>query len=364
MSSPSSRRNATARMSSRATWAGSPATSTTRPRRCTPGPPTRPRLRRHRRRPRARWAATTDLAGGWFDAGDFLKFSHTTAYADALLWATQRELGAAAPDDARCPEARFGLDWLAKAWHPDTGVHGPPGGHRVRATARAPTSGDHDMWRLPEVDDGLTGDANRYLAHRPAFAANAPGAPVPPNLAGRIAAAFAPGGAGDRSHRSRHGRRRTSEPRRAGVRCRQDPGRPARRMWSRHCPTRSTRSPRGATTWPGAPRSWRSRPRRWATRGPIRWLAAGARWATEYLATEAGAGHAQPVRHERAGDGRPGAGDARGDRARAGASREEDPAGRHPGPARPGRGARGGRIPSARASTYRRVRCACRTPSG
>ena len=73
---------------------------------------------------------STDLLGGWFDAGDYLKFTHTTAYADALLWAMQRELGAAAPD-ALMPEARFGLDWLAKAWHPDSQRARPPGRHRV-----------------------------------------------------------------------------------------------------------------------------------------------------------------------------------------------------------------------------------------
>ena len=132
---------------------------------------------------------TTDLAGGWFDAGDFIKFSHTTAYADALLWATQRELGAAAPATL-IPEARFGLDWLAKTWHADSQVVDLQvgiGSGNVQGTY----VGDHDLWRLPETDDGLMGGANRYLSHRPAFAANAPGAPVPPNLAGRMAAAFA-----------------------------------------------------------------------------------------------------------------------------------------------------------------------------
>ena len=130
----------------------------------------------------------TDLAGGWFDAGDYLKFTHTTAYADALLWAMQRELGPAAPETL-VPEARFGLDWLTKAWHPDTSVLDLQVG--IGSGDRQDTYlGDHDLWRLPEVDDALTGDANRYLAHRPAFRANAAGSPVPPNLAGRVAAAF------------------------------------------------------------------------------------------------------------------------------------------------------------------------------
>ena len=33
-------------------------------------------------------------------------------------------------------------------------------------------NGDHDLWRLPESDDPLTGRANRYLRNRPAFRAN------------------------------------------------------------------------------------------------------------------------------------------------------------------------------------------------
>ena len=52
-------------------------------------------------------------------------------------------------------------------------------------------NGDHDLWRLPERTTRSTGTANRYLRNRPAFRANAPGAPVPPNLAGRISATFA-----------------------------------------------------------------------------------------------------------------------------------------------------------------------------
>lgn len=131
----------------------------------------------------------TDLVGGWFDAGDYLKFSHTTAYADALLWAMQRELGAAAPATL-LPEAQHGLDWLTRAWHPDTSVMDLQVG--IGSGDRQGTYlGDHDLWRLPETDDALTGEANRYLANRPAFRANAAGSPVPPNLAGRVAAAFA-----------------------------------------------------------------------------------------------------------------------------------------------------------------------------
>jgi hypothetical protein len=130
-----------------------------------------------------------DLEGGWMDAGDFIKFTHTTAYAATLLFVAERELGAAAPATLD-PEARFGLRWLDKAWDERTrtlllqvGI----GSGNTKGTF----SGDHDVWRLPERDDGLKGAANRYLRRRPAFRANAPGRPVPPNLAGRVSAAFA-----------------------------------------------------------------------------------------------------------------------------------------------------------------------------
>jgi hypothetical protein len=137
----------------------------------------------------ARIGGPVDLEGGWFDAGDFIKFTHTTAYADALLYVAQRTLGASAPPSLS-PEARFGLAWLDKAWIEgerslllQVGI----GSGNQKGTF----NGDHDLWRLPEADDALTGAPNRYLRRRPAFRANAPGQPVPPNLAGRMAAAFA-----------------------------------------------------------------------------------------------------------------------------------------------------------------------------
>ena len=74
---------------------------------------------------------TTDLAGGWFDAGDFIKFSHTTAYADALLWATQRELGAAAPETL-LPGGTLRARLADQGVAPRHRGRGPPGGHRVR----------------------------------------------------------------------------------------------------------------------------------------------------------------------------------------------------------------------------------------
>ena len=130
-----------------------------------------------------------DLSGGWFDAGDFIKFTHTTAYSVGLMYAALRELGDAAPSTLDA-EARFGQDWLERAWDADSGTLylqvGIGSGNTDGTFA-----GDHDLWRLPEADDALTGDANRYLRSRPAFLATKPGERLPPNLAGRMAAALA-----------------------------------------------------------------------------------------------------------------------------------------------------------------------------
>ncbi len=130
-----------------------------------------------------------DLAGGWFDAGDFIKFTHTTAYSVGLMYAAMRELGSDAPASLR-DEARFGQKWLERAWDPARGtlyIQVGIGSGNTDGTF----SGDHDLWRLPEADDALADKADRYLSHRPAFRAGDPGTAIPPNLAGRMAAALA-----------------------------------------------------------------------------------------------------------------------------------------------------------------------------
>lgn len=53
-----------------------------------------------------------DVSGGWYDAGDYLKFTHIAAYSESLLWASVRDK----PDGKVLAEARHGLHWLDKLW--------------------------------------------------------------------------------------------------------------------------------------------------------------------------------------------------------------------------------------------------------
>ncbi|MGK5684900.1 glycoside hydrolase family 9 protein [Actinoplanes sp. URMC 104] len=131
-----------------------------------------------------------DVEGGWYDAGDFLKFTHTTAYAVTVMLVAQRD---GLVGEGLADEARHGAAWLGKMWDDDNEVlHTQVGiGSGSRAGGFL---GDHDTWRLPETDDRLDvrpGDERYYQRYRPVFRAAGPGEPISPNLAGRVAAAFA-----------------------------------------------------------------------------------------------------------------------------------------------------------------------------
>ncbi|WP_371480268.1 glycoside hydrolase family 9 protein [Kitasatospora sp. NBC_00315] len=132
---------------------------------------------------------TVDVEGGWFDAGDYLKFTETASYADATLQLAARESGAA-PDSALRAEAQYGLDWLDKMWDEKTRTLYIQVG-LGSGTSNGSVVGDHDVWRLPEKDDADS--AHPFLKNRPVFRAAAPGAKISPNQAGRIAADFALG---------------------------------------------------------------------------------------------------------------------------------------------------------------------------
>ncbi|TMC22092.1 MAG: hypothetical protein E6J34_07640 [Chloroflexi bacterium] len=131
-----------------------------------------------------------DVSGGWFDAGDYLKFVDTASYTDALMLFAVRQYPQLSTADLADfdQEAKYGLDWLQKMWdngsktlYYQVGI-GDGNGQSVL--------GDHDLWRLPQDDDKLNtkpGDPNYFIEHRPLFRAGPSGAQISPNLAGRLA---------------------------------------------------------------------------------------------------------------------------------------------------------------------------------
>ncbi|HEX2619133.1 MAG TPA: glycoside hydrolase family 9 protein, partial [Phototrophicaceae bacterium] len=90
-----------------------------------------------------------DVMGGWYDAGDYVKFVHTTSFVETVMLLMIRDGLKVDYHD----EAHYGLDWLSKMWDSETqtlyyqvGI-GDGNGETIY--------GDHDFWRLPENDDLL-----------------------------------------------------------------------------------------------------------------------------------------------------------------------------------------------------------------
>jgi hypothetical protein len=137
-----------------------------------------------------------DVSGGWFDAGDYLKFVETASYVVAVMLLSARDhatlLSAGGAADFT-GEAAFGTDWLLRMWNDgaQTLLYQVGIGNGSSALGIA---GDHErQWQLPEVDDTLDvkpGDSEYYVRYRPALQAGAPGSKISPNLAGRLAADF------------------------------------------------------------------------------------------------------------------------------------------------------------------------------
>jgi endoglucanase len=142
--------------------------------------------------------STIDVSGGWFDAGDYLKFVETTSYTVAVMLLAVRDhasdLDAGGVADFGA-EAKRGLIWLSKMYDDDSrtlyfqvGIGDGTGSGSIL--------GDHDVWRLPEADDAMQvhpGDPAYFVRDRPVFRAGPPGSKISPNLAGRLAADFALG---------------------------------------------------------------------------------------------------------------------------------------------------------------------------
>jgi len=144
-------------------------------------------------------------AGGWWDAGDYMKFVQTESYTTAMMLTGVRDfpnqMGATGVTQNSLhftDEAKFGLDWLQEMWDDNNKVLYY---QMAIGNGNAQTVSDHDIWRLPQADDTYNGCSSnyRYICHRPVFVNPAAvtsgqiktGALISPNLAGRLAAAFA-----------------------------------------------------------------------------------------------------------------------------------------------------------------------------
>ena len=186
-----------------------------------------------------------DVSGGWWDAGDYVKYVETTSYTEALMQIGIRDfpqqMGADARMNPAAPpgsisyagdsgpgapassnftdEARFGIDWLMKMWNDKTHTlyyqvdntqdwdyygEGDPSSATGNCGGTYVTPycliTEYDIWTLPQAADNFeqAGDPQAcdpyttfFICHRPVYPAGPAGSPISPNLAGRLAADFA-----------------------------------------------------------------------------------------------------------------------------------------------------------------------------
>jgi endoglucanase len=162
--------------------------------------------------------AVIDASGGWWDAGDYMKYVETTSYTVTLQEIGIRDfpnqMGAHAPVNPAPPpnsisyagnasgapasanfatEAGFGIEFLMKMWDDTTKTLYYQVGNSQDWNNFPGLLSDYDIWRLPQADDDFGGcpNAAHFICHRPVFIAGPAGSPISPNLAGRLAAAFA-----------------------------------------------------------------------------------------------------------------------------------------------------------------------------
>ncbi|HZI35827.1 MAG TPA: glycoside hydrolase family 9 protein, partial [Gaiellales bacterium] len=118
-----------------------------------------------------------NAAGGWWDAGDYLKFVQTESYTTGVLLSGLRDFPAQMGPHSGADftaETKFGVRWLLRMWNDRTKTLYYQVGV---GEANDQTTGDHDIWRLPQADDTWGGHskADRYIRHRPVFRAGRPG---------------------------------------------------------------------------------------------------------------------------------------------------------------------------------------------
>ncbi len=163
--------------------------------------------------------AVIDGSGGWWDAGDYMKYVETISYTVALQEIGIRDfpnqMGSNAPIHPPAPpnaisysgnafgapsssdftaEARFGIHFLLRMWDDNTKTLYYQVGNS-QDWDNFDLLSDYDIWRLPQDDDNWDGcdAAALFICHRPAFVAGPANSPISPNLAGRLTAAFSVG---------------------------------------------------------------------------------------------------------------------------------------------------------------------------
>ena len=186
-----------------------------------------------------------DASGGWWDAGDYLKYVETTSYTAALMEIGVRDFAEQMGERARTnppappvavsyagnsgpgaprssdftKEAQFGVDWLNKMWDAksktlyyqvdntqDWNYYGEGDISSMTGICGGTYASpyclitEYDIWTLPQAADEFkqAGDpkpcyafTTEYICNRPIFVAGPAGSKISPNLAGRMAAAFA-----------------------------------------------------------------------------------------------------------------------------------------------------------------------------
>ncbi len=112
--------------------------------------------------------ATINAEGGWWDAGDYLKFVQTHSYTVALMLIGVRDfpyqMGSGSWTSNFTAEAKFGLQWLSQMWDDSSKtlyyqVGIGTGGCVIKGSGQGGCPkgtqylySDHDIWRLPQDD--------------------------------------------------------------------------------------------------------------------------------------------------------------------------------------------------------------------
>jgi endoglucanase len=125
---------------------------------------------------------TIDASGGWWDAGDYMKYVETTSYTVALQEIGIRDfpnqMGPGAPANPAAPpasvsyagnamgappssdftaEAEFGINFLMKMWNDKTQTLYYQVGNSQDWDNFTNRLSDYDIWRLPQADDTWDG---------------------------------------------------------------------------------------------------------------------------------------------------------------------------------------------------------------